>query len=335
MQIGLLSSIYNKSSITGARNASFRYNNIYNTLQYDTVSFGAISNKHTQFQDFRKAAEKAYPNTPLNQILYNALTDENRIGEGTKKVVYSIPNIDNYVVGFLKKAQSDNKAPIEGYDNPFPEQNFGQAIAGNNADLIVMQKLDGASFSIPDWTFHFKNLVYQNEPITQKEAQIFLSQARKIEQLPIEAYVYLAEQIKYLSDKGIKIDSINPNNVLVDYDSKKLRYIDLFEDPSKFEAINPKNSTHDMINLLTDSLLHAEYIAALDDTDADELKAITKSIIKKCKKAGKIAGLSSSSSPAIEMMSLIQNNLMKKFNRNPNYLKCYAKFCALYDKEIS
>ena len=110
-----------------------------------------------------------------------------------------------------------------------------------------MKRIPSITYEIKDWTAKFLGLINNNQKITEVDAKFFLSQIENIEKFPIEAYVDLVKQIKYLNDKKIKVDMFNPNNLAVD--NKKFIYFDLFdEDPSMFFPYQTSNKLFHIVN---------------------------------------------------------------------------------------
>ena len=86
-----------------------------------------------------------------------------------------------------------------------------------------MRKIYGSSHGINDWTNKYFGLIDNGVKINESDAKDFLSQIENIDNFPSDAYVDLASQIKYLSDKRIKIDMFNPGNLIIDNENKKLK----------------------------------------------------------------------------------------------------------------
>ena len=304
----------------------------FNYLQNDLVSFSSSSKDMPMWDDFISKISMVYPNQKPEQVVLDAvLKEENKIGEGVKKIVYSIDGVDDYVVALFKKRQASDENSLVGVKDAFPDYNFGQEVATNNANIIVMKKIEGDVHSISDWTAKYQGLVYRNEPITKQDAELFLSKLQQLEKLPLESYIDFARQIRYLTDRRIKIDLFNPNNVIVDVKNKKITHFDLFENPSIFHWLGTEvNGVQDMINILSDALLQGEYLKALDEKDSECLIKTTKSIANKCEIAGKIVGLSSDRSIAYRTYEYLQNKLRQKDGRNTKYLELYKNFQEVY-----
>ena len=63
--------------------------------------------------------------------------------------------------------------------------------------------------------------------------------------MPQTTFDQLAKDVKVLSDKGYKLDSINPNNLLVDEDKQQIHIIDYFKVKSSEQHLY-QNSCFDL-----------------------------------------------------------------------------------------
>ena len=98
-----------------------------------------------------------------------------------------------------------------------------------------------------------------------------------------------------------------------------------------FSPIKPQtNCIQDMINLLTDSLLHSEYLDALSQNDKLKLMTKTRNIAEKCHIAGRKVGLCEDNSISYQTFTLVQNVQIKRHGKSPDYLECYKKFLEAY-----
>ena len=301
-------------------------------INYDFVSFSSRVSETLMWDDFCEKLHQVYPNKKIEEVAQDAITrPENILGEGVKKIVYSIDGIDDYVVAEYKQRPVNTTNPLVPIKDPFVGYNFSQEIATNNAHIGIMKKINGNVHSINNWTSKYQGLVYRNEPITKEDAELFLAKLQQIEALPLDSFIDFAKQVKYLTDRRIKIDLFNPNNIIVDTVSKKISHFDLFEKPEIFHPLGRElNGIQDMINILADALLHGEYYNALDENNKQVLLETTKSIAKKCKHAGEIVGLSNDPNIAYRTYEFLQDKLHKKDGRNTKYLELYKKFQELY-----
>lgn len=304
-----------------------------NELKNDAVSFKGKVIINPAWDEFESEFNEAHKDESVNDVLLSSIQNpKNRLGEGVKKVVYLIDGVDDFVVARMKNEDFNPQKPCVPCVDKLPQCNVGQAVGRNQAGFFIMKKITGQSHGISDWSSLYTGFVYENRAITKQEAETFLAQLRDINGLSFEAYIDLAKQIKYLADKKIKIDMINPNNLMVDCKNNKMTYFDLFEKPEVFYHILPEiNSVQDMAYLIIDPLLQSEYLKALDSEKKEEMIALVQEIMLKVKHAGKIAGLVDDEHIVSTTYALLQGRLMVKNNeRNPRYLEQYNEFRKIY-----
>ena len=324
-------SLHHKSKIAFIQNKQIVSKYVLSPLQSDVVSFSS-KKENPMWIDFQSQVKSVYPDkTPTEVALDAVKKQENKLGEGVKKIVYSIDGINDYVVAFYKNRVENNDSPLVGVKDAFPNYNFSQDVATNNANISVMKKIKGNIHSIPDWTSKYQGLVYRGKQITEEDAKVFLSGILDVADLPLGSYVDFAKQVKYLNDLRIKIDLFNPNNIIVDTQGEKISYFDLFEKPEIFHPLGSElNGVQDMINILSDALLHGEYAKVLSENDKNLLMSTTKRIAEKCTIAGKIVGLNADPNIAYRTYEFLQDRLHKKDGRNTKYLELYSQFQEMY-----
>ena len=302
-----------------------------NALNHDIISFAGSRQKTSKAEDFLKEFEQCYPDMDLNEAAFELTSkEENKLGQGAKKVVYSIDGIDDFVIARLLKPDNNFGDEFIECENPYPKYNFSLPVL-RNSNFMIMEKVNGQSYGMYDWRTKYVGYIQTGKAIPSQDAKSFLDKLSELEKFPLNSFVDFASQVKYLSDHGIKIDFFNPNNIMIDFANKKIQYFDFFEDPSKFLFLKPDiNCTQDIICVLCDALLHDECMKALDEKDKIKLSEVTKSIIQKCKMAGKIVGLSDAKTITERTYSFVQNSLMKKGLGDKKYMQCYKKFESRY-----
>lgn len=304
-----------------------------NPLRHDTVSFSGKANV-SLWEDFIIKFQKAFPGQKIENAIREIVSKpENRLGEGAKKVVFSINGIDDYVAAYLKSKTADSSAIFKEYENPYPGFNFGQPIGGNDTDFIIMKKISGENHGIKNWSAKFNDFAFRDVQPSKEDALFFIKQLKDLAQMPVESYIDLAKQVKYLNDKKIKIDFINPNNAMVDNTNQKITYFDLFDNPTpKLQLIKPEmNCIQDMKGLLTDSMLNTEFVKVLDKSDKENLMNLTKEIAQKCETAGKKVGLSNVDDISYQTLDIIQKSLKQRLGCTPDYVKYYNDYKKLYN----
>lgn len=287
-----------------------------------------------EFNNFEKQAKNTFDedfNVIANRICN---TPELLIGQGASKVVYEIPNIENFVLYKVRRKYNENSsAPFEPTKNLFGRGKyyFGEYIASNNNGLYLGLKIDGKPYSQPDWFKKYCKALEMPDSITENDAKFFLTQLEEIEKFPLESYEDFANQLKDLNTNRTRIDTINPNNILINKETKAFNIIDLIEGQNYFEHFeNPINGSSDMIALLLDSLLHAKYMNALSDEDKEKLKNSSKNVVKKCKMASENVGLPSQSEHTMEATKILENRIKKPLNIEPKFEESYKIFVEIY-----
>lgn len=328
--------LHRKDAKSYAKRNNIAANNINNCYkkQYDAVSFlGNIPlNINRLWVDFANKVTKEYPNKKIEQVITESFLDsKNIIGEGFDKIVFNIPKVGEYVAAFLKNAKNiNNQKNFKSIRDLLPKYYFGQAIGGNN-QYIVMKKINGKSHSIHNWQPKFWDVSLNNGKVSKLDAENFLCDLKSIEQFPQDSFVDLARQLKYLTNNHIRIDSINPNNVMIDTSRQKMQFIDLLEQFPIFATIKPQiNCTRDIENILCDALLNPQYLSVLGHNDANELRRVTQNISCKSRIAGEMANLSNDSKIAEQLYVLMRQHNINNGHISPNFLEYYKTFIETY-----
>ncbi len=213
---------------------------------------------------------------------------ENVSGTGANSVVYNIPVLDNYVLKILKpQAYIDpDTLPI----NMFPDNvNLGQPvwIHPQNFRIMLLKKVFGEPHSIKNWSSTIWDPgIKKGVPVSEQQSLRYYNQVTKIANMPQSTFDNLALQIKILDNAGktpasvmtgFKIDSINPNNLMVDYKNNRLNVIDYFAKNKP----QHQNSYLDMVAVITDFTLFREYYDLLTPQMQKKLIKAIKTIDKK------------------------------------------------------
>jgi len=293
------------------------------------------------YATFIKKYKNIYGDTKfLSQILTSFINKtELFIGAGRDKKVYSIPKLQDYVIAH-KKAYSLNvdalfhkSADIYKLGDKY---NFGQPILDNGNGTFIMKRVDGISYSIGNWPEAFDRYTLKKQYPTRNEAVQFLNSLKQVSKMPQDAYYHLANQIKYLSQKGINFDLMNPNNILIDTKSGKISYIDISEGAqnyfTKIKKERPINTVTDMMAALSDSILNLQYCKSLNKEEAHSLVELTKNVLKKCKLAGEHVGLAQDKSITFDNMQTYTNYVKHRYDLPIQipYENIYKEFADFY-----
>ena len=247
------------------------------------VHFGRDLVHHREDGLPSEIAEKMPKGVSIYDLISRAQNSENIIGQGANSIVYNLPQLDDYVLKVLNK-DDPNKIDM----NEFPSDvNLGQPVwqDKNNPRLLILKKIEGKEHSIPNWSKTVGIPLY----VTKEQSTKFAQQLLTIASFPQSAFNQFAKDVKVLSDKGYKLDSINPNNLIVDEGKEQIHIIDYFK-------VNPKethlyqNSCFDLIAVACDFTLFPEYFDNMNDEEKSStinaVKTITEKMYQGCVKSG-------------------------------------------------
>ena len=289
MNINKISSIYSypQNSYKNKEKQTVQQNNVQK-FHSVPLYFGRDLVKEKQNELPKELQEKLPPNCTIYDIIKWAQNDNIMLGEGANSKVYKLPFLDDYVLKVLNKED-----PNEILKNDFPpEVNLGQPIWQNpkNPRLLILKRISGKEHSIPSWTKTIYNPETNfPEPVTKAQAKLFYSQLTQIAKMPQATFDKLAKEVKILDEKGYKLDSINPNNLMVDTEKKEIHIIDFFKAP-EHEKEKYQNCAIDLTAVTADFTLFPEYYDKLDTIDQKflmmSLSRINRKIHFACEKAG-------------------------------------------------
>lgn len=215
------------------------------------------------------------------KTVFENIKEDNLIGEGLTSKVYKFDEEDfsKYVIKVIKKGFDTHNIKV----NEFEGMNLGQPVFKIADNILILKRKEGLPHSVLNWN-EIKDGVAQ---ITEKQAEKFCSDIEKLANMPDETYLNFASQVKYLSDKGYKIDSINPNNLLIDYDNQRINVIDFY----KMDRPYQKNSYLDMAAPLLDFILFEQYEQKMDKVQRYWFEMSADMIVQKCYHAARKVGL--------------------------------------------
>lgn len=311
--------------------------NLYSNLRplnFDTVSFSAKKDNELSFFDFKRQMSVYYKGS-IEENLGNILRPQNMIGQGNSKCVYKIPKINDYVIAVIKReynsADKNITRRFSATKDEFQGINFGQPVASDNAGLYILKKVEGEEYSLPMWILKYQASEIGSDNVSSDDAKTFFKKLKMMSCYPLSAYKDFAHKLKILNDAHIRIDTINPNNILIDSKKKEINLVDIDFGKEKFPSmIEPYNGISDMKNLLLDSLMHKKYYDKLSDKERKEFKEISNIIKLKCEIAGKSEGLKENLENSLKFLEAIQEKVSKRINHDPEFLRNYAEFVELY-----
>ena len=247
------------------------------------------------------------------QKVMESISDKTLIGEGGYSKVYRFldSHFDDYVIKVLKP--NANTYPQLG---ELPKYNFGQAIRKVQDNIFILRKQKGVQHGLENWTE-----VYLGKDVTNEQAHNFAEDIKKISSMPDSTFDSFAERTKYVTDNGFKSDSINPNNLLIDYENNQINIIDYFRTN---KSIMSKNSFLDMACSILDAMNFEHICNALPQNERNELIKNAKVILTKCYNSAQRMGLSTDKSVYEEYLSTVTRLLDAQ-----KLLPSYKKFAEL------
>ena len=262
----------------------------------NAVAFNHYSPKKTKnplFDDFMSQIQRLNqglgPDKTITDIIASTVQPVNVLNMGANSTVYNMPNIEGYVLKVEKNAsvspQKIKGHKVEPLKDEFESRNFGQAVCKVTDGVWVLKRQYGVEHSVNNWP----EVITYPCKLTLKHALVFLDKINKLSQKDQKAYRHYAESMQYLSQKGYKLDSLNPNNLLVAENS--INPIDFFKMPKGKEAYY-QNTYFDMVTSLLDCAMFSQYYTLLDKDDKKKLIESTREVVKKTKAAAKASGLS-------------------------------------------
>ncbi len=241
---------------------------------------------HSEDADFKGYSEflnqcvKTFPNKTFAEVLSTVSLTDDLIGEGRESRVYRIKGIDDYVV---KLSKSEYDYDPEWYNNrikpcfdDYPNHNFGQVVATVGPSVKILKRVTGEANGVENWYAKFQH----STPRTRQDAEKILKDVARIAEFPQSAFDKIASDIIFLTSKKIKIDSINPNNLMIDYEKKEISLVDV----EKKNYKNSKNTMYDLLVPLLDLTAFEEYKKIFSKEEMSQFLKSAKIIYKKIAK---------------------------------------------------
>lgn len=268
------------------------------------------------------------------QFIESIMKPENFLGEWCSKQVYQIPNLPDFVLFVIKKEFKPWQPimPFQQVNDFIEDLSCWQTVAVSPSWVWIMKRVYGSSHGIEVWIKKMKKFDSW-EPLEITDAIKFYNQIKAVASSPIEAYIHFAKQLKILNKEKIRIDSINPNNVMIDDTNNTFCIID-FEDINSrhdFSTLpNPLNGAYDMRTLLSDWILNLERLRILPKELQDSFIKYTITILEKCKIAASTVDLSTNYDCTIEFFKFIQgchiNHTFMPLDRFYKFLNYYEQY---------
>lgn len=267
------------------------------------------------YEDFKRQLSEKYPNKSFDEVAKYVISNRrNLIGSGNFSKVFTIPNIDNYVIKASREQRRLLQKILIKYNlvpvvDIVPNHNFGQPIARDGDLISVLKKVEGEQYSF-----------YKYAKLKGDERLMcigkFASDIAMMADFPLESYVDFAKKIKYLNENvvGYVFDYFNSNNLLIDKAKKEINIVDL-TNPLELITIKPyKSDERHMIFSLLQMGSHCNFYKSLDPYEKYDLRKNSCEVIRKCRQGAKIAGLKKTDNNPYIVNSCTRNNLEEIMN---------------------
>ena len=296
-----------------------------NPVNFCGFLFGKKDDRYS-YNNFIEAAKRCGINSL--QDLKSNVRIENLIGAGANSKVYKFdnPKLNRWVLKediypFIKPAEG----LFEAVKDDFEGRNLGQEIAKSGRKYRILKKVEGTTHSIENWSKRIDNGSF----VDRKDSLEFIDSLNKIQNFPQSSFDDYAQDLRIIGEKGYKQDSINPNNILIDYKKKKIQIIDFFKvaDPSHVD------SRYDLSSVLLDFSLFSQFYDNLDENEQKQMVKYANNIINKCAIASKKAGIRQDEHTFLNFLA----NVDKWFgapliDKGGDYRTRYAKMKAILEK---
>lgn len=270
---------------------------------------------------------------PIEQAVVEIMTEKNLLGKGKEKDVYKIDSLPGYVLCVMRDKYNPEK-PISPFYQCCPQlgtTEFDSPIIMNDDGMYIKKYTKGTSHSLP-------NRIVKNhgiEPLNHDDVVCFISQLETLSSFPIQSFINFAKKLQVLNKNRIRIDSNNPNNLLIDSGMKTINLIDLNSDDNKIPdgIIRPVNGLSDMESALCDSMMYLKLYDTASDDDKIRMDEYAKIIIKKCSIASKVANLGNFPNNTLVYFDSIDKELPVKTGKTR--LQKYEDFRNHFKKIVS
>lgn len=308
------------------------------------IAFGSNPINHTNFDKLKNSLN----GINLKEFIIKNTTSDKFLGQGLEAKVYAPEGHDDIVIrvkhNYVEKLKNTESPELEPIIDKFPTSNLGQKIAKiANAEILLRvpgkphgpeHRADTLGYTI------IKGLESAGEDLTNKiektdyeslknkynnhikeDSKAHLSQLKSLAEMPSETWDKLAKDLAIFNKKGIKVDCMNPNNLMVDTKGKHLGMID---NGNTWKA--RENTLHDMITVTIDPFMHNSYKENLDIKAQKELDTAVSKIINECTKAAKNNNLSTDVSKHKQYL----NDAGKHINLGEIFIHPYMEFAEKY-----
>lgn len=282
----------------------------------------ALNDKYAKIKEKNYAQNQAsfkgnlHVNQTISSKVFSNICQKNLIGEGKNSKVYNFlePEFKDYVIKVIKPDAIEQNISL----NELPKYNLGQAVMKIQDNIYILKKQSGVQHGFTNWC----DIINGKVGINKNQALEFAQNIKKISEMPNSTFQELAKISKYLTENNYKIDSINPNNLLIDYEKNQINIIDYFK-CNKY--VNNHNSYLDMVGNILDFCLFKDILNTLPETYQKEFLTCSNNIIEKCYNAAIKTGLETDKQIFSEFIAKISYLFNSDFTQKYNTFKSLVK----------
>ena len=318
-------------SSVGFKIQTLNTNNIYKKPLAEKDSIPkSLSNSYAQKITLQNK-KPSFGTTFKPENILKLIKEENLLGMGKTNKAYSLEKLPQFVLRIPNNFKlNENKIfscrPIKAFCK---EYNFGEPIIDFGNGIQLLNKVEGVGCSFKNWVNYMKDTVLKNLPICKNAAKENLKTLQEIADFPIESYIDFANKLKFLNTTTKTVDCINPNNIIINFDSKKFNIIDLW-DKGTHQTKGNAGFDH-MVTLLCDGILHMDTLKVLPASKVKQYESATNLIIYKCQTAAQLVDLPNSKKEVLNSFKNVENIIKSMLNADIGYTKRYNAFCKKYN----
>lgn len=210
---------------------------------------------------------------PELDTIFSALSEDTFIGRGGNASVYRIQGHSEYalrVPNHLLKIFADVvHEPNEIEDPLFQGRNFGQPLVEYGDGITLLYLQEGMPVGVPPY------LRNGSKARPSEENDITYAESTKIAaEMPLEAYIEMLEDVKFLRSIDKRFDPSKSNNMLMDIQIQRFKFVDIM---TKNPGSDYDNCPQELVTMLFDNSYAWQY----KGDQADEIQENRINILNK------------------------------------------------------
>ena len=285
---------------------------------------------------FYKIFKETYGETPLRDVVLKSIDERNLLGEGLAKKGYNFIGLKDYVIRIYKslfKFEDLNiefQKPINNFQNRIEE-----VVLTIPLKIDIVKKKQGATLGFKEYGMRTFPPNYEAH-ITRAETLDVMAAYESIKRFPINSFAQIYKTMKlFCKEPGYQHDIVNPNNMLIDFETKKINLIDPMTPTVNCCEEKPINlldqhGSDSIYPVLCDFLMHSEHLENLTNKEKFRWKDDIRAIIAKSIKGG-IKSKCNRNLEKLEELYILFDSL---WNAEGTIVERYNKFVNLYHDTI-